>query len=279
MPDSLLHERPSALGAAAKIDTVFPEPGAAELPVQPTIELERLYRKQRLAASYRLFARYGFEMGGAGHITARDPELTDHFWVNPFGVHFSRIRVSDLMLVSHTGEIVVPPARARARLNRAAFAIHSELHKARPDVIAAAHSHSLYGKAWSALGRLLEPLTQDDAAFFEDHALFAEFSGVVLDTSEGAKIAAALGPMKAAILQNHGILTVGRSVEACVWRYLAMDNACHAQLLARAAGPTRPMPDDVARHTRGQVGNDIGNFYSFQPYWDVVTEEEPDLFD
>ncbi|MGE0718620.1 MAG: class II aldolase/adducin family protein [Alphaproteobacteria bacterium] len=247
--------------------------------MQPTIELERLYRKQRLAASYRLFARYGFEMGGAGHITARDPELTDHFWVNPFGVHFSRIRVSDLMLVSHEGEIVVPPANAKPRLNRAAFAIHSELHKARPDVMAAAHSHSLYGKAWSALGRLLEPLTQDDAAFFEDHALFAEFSGVVLDTSEGAKIAEALGPMKAVILQNHGILTVGRTVEACVWRYLAMENACHAQLLARAAGPTRPMPDDVARLTHGQVGNDIGNFYSFQPYWDVVTEDEPDLFD
>lgn len=131
-----------------KIETVLPERGfgaEALLPVQPTLEQERLYRKQRLAAGYRLFARAGFDMGGAGHITARDPELTDHFWVNPAGVHFSRIRVSDLMLVSHEGEIVQPPARAKPRLNRAAFAIHSELHKARPDVVAAAHSHSLYG--------------------------------------------------------------------------------------------------------------------------------------
>jgi len=264
---------------APKIETAYPSPGAAELPVQPTVELERLYRKQRLAAGYRLFARHGFDMGGAGHITARDPEWTDHFWVNPFGVHFSRISVSDLMLVSHDGEIVVPPARAKARLNQAAFAIHSELHKARPDVLAAAHSHSLYGKAWSALGRPLEPLTQDSAAFFEDHAVFEEFSGVVLDTSEGAKIAETLGPRKAVILQNHGILTVGRSVEAAVWRYLAMENACQVQLLAQAAGPTRPMPDAVARHTAGQVGGEIGNFYAFQPYWDVVTDEEPDLFD
>lgn len=262
-----------------KIETLYPARGATTLPVQPTHEEERLYRKQRLAAGYRLFARNGFDMGGAGHITARDPEWTDHFWVNPFGVHFSRITVSDLMLVSHEGEIVIPPARAHASLNQAAFAIHSELHKARPDVIAAAHSHSLYGKAWSALGRPLEPLTQDAAAFFEDHAVFEEFSGVVLDTSEGAKIAATLGPRKAVILQNHGILTVGHSVEAAVWRYLAMENACQVQLLAQAAGPTRPMPDAVARHTAAQVGGEIGNFYAFQPYWDVVTAEEPDLFD
>lgn len=265
-----------------KIETVLPErsfgaPGA--VPQQPTLEAERLYRKQRLAAGYRLFARNGFDMGGAGHITARDPEFPDHFWVNPAGVHFSRITVSDLMLVSHEGEIVQPPARAKPRLNRAAFAIHSELHKARPDVIAAAHSHSLYGKAWSALGRLLDPLTQDAAAFYDDHSLFTEFSGVVLDTSEGEKIAEALGPRKAVILQNHGILTVGQTVEAAVWRYLAMENACQVQLLAEAAGQTRPMPPEVARHTASQVGSEIGGVYAFQPYWDIVSEEEPDLFD
>ncbi|HEY2659525.1 MAG TPA: class II aldolase/adducin family protein [Caulobacteraceae bacterium] len=276
----IAHPQPTA--HPAKIETILPDRfmgGDAKIPVQPTVEAERLYRKQRLAAGYRLFARNGYDMGGAGHITARDPQWPDHFWVNPAGVHFSRIRVSDLMLVSHEGEIVQPPARAKPRLNRAAFAIHSELHKARPDVIAAAHSHSLYGKAWSALGQLLEPLTQDAAAFYEDHAIFEEFSGVVLDTSEGEKIAKALGPRKAVILQNHGILTVGQSVEAAVWRYLAMENACQVQLLAQAAGPTRPMPEAVARHTAGQMGSEIGGVFAFQPYWDVVTEEEPDLFD
>ncbi|MBA4010313.1 MAG: class II aldolase/adducin family protein [Phenylobacterium sp.] len=275
-------QRPLRASHPDKIETALPErafgaPGV--VPQQPTLEAERLYRKQRLAAGYRLFARNGFDMGGAGHITARDPEHPDHFWVNPAGVHFSRITVSDLMLVSHEGEIVQPPAHAKPRLNRAAFAIHSELHKARPDVIAAAHSHSLYGKAWSALGRLLDPLTQDAAAFYDDHSLFEEFSGVVLDTSEGEKIAEALGPRKAVILQNHGILTVGQSVEAAVWRYLAMENACQVQLLAEAAGQTRPMPPEVARHTAGQVGSEVGGIYAFQPYWDVVSEEEPDLFD
>lgn len=245
-------------------------------PPQPTIELERLYRKQRLAASFRLFGRYGFDHGGAGHITVRDPEYPDHFWLNPAGVYFGHIRVSDLMLVNHEGEIV---EHGEVKLlNRAAFAIHSRLHQARPDVQAAAHSHSMYGKAFSALGKLLDPLTQDSCAFYEDHAVFGHFSGVVLDTSEGDRIAEALGHRKAVILQNHGILTVGPSVETAVWRYLAMENACQAQLLADAAGTTRPVPHDVARHTAGQVGGPFGD-YSFQPYFDLVAREEPDLFD
>lgn len=245
-------------------------------PPQPTVELERLYRKQRLAAAFRLFGRFGYDFGGAGHITVRDPEHPDHFWLNPAGVFFGHIRVSDLMLVNHDGEIV-EHGEVR-RLNRAAFAIHSRLHKARPDVHAAAHSHSIYGKAFSALGRLLDPLSQDSCAFYEDHAVFTRFSGVVLDAAEGDRIAEALGPRKAVILQNHGILTVGPSVETAAWRYIAMENACQAQLLAEAAGTTRPVPHDVAKHTAAQVGGPFGD-YSFQPYFDLIAREEPDLFD
>jgi ribulose-5-phosphate 4-epimerase/fuculose-1-phosphate aldolase len=248
-----------------------------EPPAQPTLELERLYRKQRLAASYRLFGYLGFDHGGAGHITVRDPEFPDTFWLNPAGVHFSHIRVSDLIRVDHHGEIL--ESGEVRRLNRAAFAIHSTLHAARPDVVAAAHSHSTYGKAWSALGQLLEPLTQDSCAFYEDHAIFEAFSGVVLDTSEGEKIAAALGTKKAIILQNHGLLTVGPTLEAAVWRYLAFDNACQAQLLAQAAGKTKPIPHEVARHTASQVGSGPGGFYAFQPYFDLISREQPDLFD
>ena len=247
----------------------------AEPPPPPTLEAQRQHRKERLAVSFRLFARYGFDMGGAGHITARDPEFPDHFWVNPAGVYFGHVRVSDLILVSHDGKVV----EGDGLLNRAAFAIHSELHKARPDVIAAAHSHGLYGKAFAAQGRLLDPLTQDSCAFYEDHAIFSDFSGVVLDTSEGERIAKTLGPRKAVILQNHGLLTVGASVESAVWRYIAFENAAQAQLLSEAAGPTKPIPHEVALHTAGQIGSDAGGWFSFQPLWDVITREEPDLFD
>lgn len=245
-------------------------------PPQPTVELERLYRKQRLAASFRLFGHFGWDLGGAGHITVRDPEYPDHFWLNPAGVHFSHIRVCDLMLVNHHSDIV-EHGEVKA-LNRAAFAIHSRLHLARPDVDAAAHSHSIYGKAFSILGKLLDPLTQDSCAFYEDHAIFENFSGVVLDTDEGDRIGQVLGHRAAVILQNHGILTVGASVETAVWRYIALENVCQTQLLAEAAGPTKKIPHEVARHTHDQVGGQISDM-GFQPYFDFIARREPDLFD
>ncbi len=250
------------------LDKDLPQPYA-------TVEAERLHRKQRLAASFRLFSRFGFNMGNAGHITARDPEYPDLFWVNPYGVHFSQIRVSDLILVDHDGDVV----GGDGLLNRAAFAIHSALHKARPDVIAAAHSHSLYGKAFSAQGRLLDPLTQDACAFYNDHAIFDTFSGVVLDISEGERIAQTLGHRKALILQNHGLLTVGATVESAVWRYISMENAAHAQLISEAAGSTQPIPHDVALHTSKQVGTEQGNWRSFQTLWDMILKQEPDFID
>jgi len=73
------------------------------IPARPTVQAERRHRQERLAGAFRLFARFGFAQGLAGHITARDPELSDHFWVNPLGVHFSRIKVSDLLLVNSKG--------------------------------------------------------------------------------------------------------------------------------------------------------------------------------
>ena len=136
------------------------------LPTFATVEEERAHRKQRLAAAYRLFGKFGFDEGVAGHITARDPERLDHFWVNPFGMNFKMVRASDLVLVNDNGEVV----EGNGGVNAAAFAIHSQVHAARPDVIAAAHSHSIYGKAWSSLGRTLDPLTQDACAFYDDHA-------------------------------------------------------------------------------------------------------------
>src|ERR687884_1201657 len=101
-------------------------------PTFTSVEEERLHRKQRLAAAFPLFSKFGFEEGVAGHITARDPELTDHFWVNPFAVSFAHIRASDLILVNHEGDVV----EGRYHVNKAAFVIHSQVHEARPDVVA-----------------------------------------------------------------------------------------------------------------------------------------------
>jgi ribulose-5-phosphate 4-epimerase/fuculose-1-phosphate aldolase len=246
-----------------------------EVPPRPTLAAERRHRQERLAGAFRLFARYGFDQGLAGHITARDPEWPDHFWVNPLGLHFSRIRVSDLLLVNNNGEIVV----GDGPLNQAAFAIHAAIHEAHPDVVSAAHTHSLYGKAWSTLGRRLAPITQDSCSFYQDHELFDDFQGVVLDTSEGKRIAATLGSNKAVILKNHGILTVGPSVEAAAWWYIALDNACHTQLLAEAAGTPQPIAHQVAALTHEQIGRPGGALFSFESLWAGLVKNEPDVLD
>jgi ribulose-5-phosphate 4-epimerase/fuculose-1-phosphate aldolase len=240
-----------------------------------TVEEERLHRKQNLAAAFRLFSRFGFDEGVAGHITARDPELTDHFWVNPFGMHFGHIRVSDLLLVRHDGTIV----EGDRPLNQAAFAIHSQVHAARPDVIGAAHSHSVYGKTWSTLGRLLDPITQDACAFYDDHALFDQYSGVVLDLEEGKRIAHQLDDRKAVILRNHGLLTVGHSVEEAAWWFITMERSCQAQLMAEAVGKPVLIDPAMAKHTAGQVGTHFAGWFSFQPLFARITREQPDLFD
>ncbi|GAA2836737.1 hypothetical protein GCM10020220_027000 [Nonomuraea rubra] len=213
-------------------------------PTFDDVEQERRHRQERLVAALRLFGRFGFEEGVAGHITARDPEHPDHFWVNPFGMSFKHIKVSDLILVNHEGQVV----HGRYHVNQAAFAIHSMIHQARPDAVAAAHSHSVYGKALSSLGVPLEPLTQDACAFYEDHGLFDDYTGVVLETEEGRRIARALGSHKAVILRNHGLLTVGDSVDAAAWWFITMERSCQAPAAGQGGGP-----DGAHRARAGQA--------------------------
>jgi len=246
-----------------------------DLPSFSSVETERRHRKQRLAAAFRLFSRFGFDEGIAGHITARDPGRPDHFWVNPFGVHFGHVRVSDLLLVDDRGTVV----EGDRPVNQAAFAIHSQVHAARPDVVSAAHSHSVHGKAWSSLGRLLDPITQDVCAFYGDHSLYDDYGGVVLDLEEGKRVAHALGGNKAVILRNHGLLTVGQSVDEAVWWFITMERSCQAQLLAEAAGRPVAIDPATATLTRSQVGSHHAGWFSFQPLYDRIVGEQPDLLE
>lgn len=244
-------------------------------PTFSSLAEERRHRKERLAGAFRLFSKFGFDEGVAGHITARDPEFTDHFWVNPFAMHFSRIKVSDLVLVNHLGEVV----EGNYPVNRAAFAIHSAVHTARPDVVAAAHSHSVYGRTWSSLGKLLDPITQDACVFYGDHALFDDFTGVVYDVEEGKRIGQALGLHKAAILQNHGLLTVGQTVDEAAWWFIKMERCCQSQLMAEAAGTPIKVSHEVAAMTQQQIGGHYNGWFNFQPLWDRIVHEQPDFLD
>ena len=251
----------------APADMVYP-------PQFESLEAEQLDRKQKLAAAFRVFGRLGFDEGVAGHITARDPIKADHFWVNPMGVSFKQMKVSDLLLVDHEGNVV----EGQGLLNGAAYTIHSRVHMARPEVNAVAHAHSLNGKVWSSLGRPLDPITQDACAFYKDHVVFDDFRGVVLDIDEGARIAEAMGGCKAAILQNHGLLTVGATVESAAWWYVTMERSCQAQLLAEAAGTPKLITEEHCAATFDVVGNELAGWFSFKPLLSVITAEQPELF-
>jgi ribulose-5-phosphate 4-epimerase/fuculose-1-phosphate aldolase len=254
-----------------------------QLPSMPqfrSVEEARLHRKQRLAAAFRLFSKFGFDEGVAGHITARDPEHPDTFWVNPFGVHFSQVCVSNLIRCDHQGKVV----EGRYPVNTAAFVIHSRVHAARADAVAAAHTHSTYGRAFSALGRKLDPITQDSCAFYGDHELYAEFGGVAVDLDEGQRIARALGSKKAVILQNHGLLTVGHTVDAAAWWFITMERTCQVQLLAEAAAgrtgePPKQVSEAAARQAFAITGNAYSGWFQFQPLYARIVKEQPDLLD
>ena len=253
------------------------------LPMPPSfdsVEEERAHRKAKLAAAFRMFSKAGLDEGVAGHITVRDPEHTDSYWVNPFGMHFSMIKSSDLVRVDHAGN-VVEGGRA---VNGAAVAIHCAVHAARPDVVAAAHAHGPYGKTLSSLDMTIEPLTQDACAFYDDVGVYADYRGVVLDSEEGERIGRALGSHKAVVLRNHGMLTVGHTIDSAAWWFLTLERTCQSQLMAysAAAGLGRAplqIHHPEAEATRGQVGFELAGWFQFQPIWERISRDNPDIFD
>jgi ribulose-5-phosphate 4-epimerase/fuculose-1-phosphate aldolase len=250
--------------------------GLAGPPVFDNVEDDRLHRKQKLAGALRIFGRVGFGEGVAGHITARDPEFPEYFWVNPFGMSFRHVRVSDLILVDHAGQVVY----GSQPVNRAAFVIHSAIHEARPDIVAAAHSHSVHGKAFASLGIELDPITQDSCIFYGDHRVITEQGGaVVFDVGAGKELAAAFPTGKAAIHQNHGLFTVGHTVDEAAFWFLSMDRSCQAQLLAMAAGTPKLIAPEMAAYTAQQTGFPLAGWFSFQPLWQEICRTDPDLFD
>ncbi|KAH6918649.1 class II aldolase/adducin domain-containing protein [Coprinopsis sp. MPI-PUGE-AT-0042] len=271
----------SRLGFSDKIENH----NKAFLPKPPkfdTQEEEREWLKFRLAQAFRIFGNLGFNEGVAGHITVRDPIKPDCFWVNPFGHHFCLMQPEDLLLVDHSGKIQ-EESGPRRLLNTAAYMIHAAIHTARPDVLCAAHTHSIHGKAFSALGINLAMLNQDSCAFYNDVALYNQFNGVVLDQNEGSNIAEALGSKKAAILQNHGLLVATDSIEATVFFYIALERCCQAQLMADAASATHGRPpiqitDEEAAYTKKANGTLIAGWFQALPEFQLLEAREGKSF-
>ncbi|CUM65900.1 uncharacterized protein PRCAT00003550001 [Priceomyces carsonii] len=228
---------------------------------------ERKWIKQHVAGAFRVFARKGYTEGSAGHISVRDPIDQNTFWINPLAKHFGLIKASDLVHVDEKGNIL--PDGNQAAVNSAGFAIHSALHKARPDVNAACHAHSVHGKAYSALGKPLDMINQDVCIFYKSHAVYEDFGGVAIEAEEGRQIAKAIGNGKGAILQNHGLITVGSTVDEAAYLFTLLERSCEVQLMANAAlregESLKIVGDEEAAYTEHQTGDPESLYAEFQP--------------
>ena len=217
----------------------------------------RAHRKVRLALAYRVFGAQRWGSLGDGHISARDPERLDHFWLARYGVPFHGVTVDDLVLVGPHGTVVA----GEGEINSAAFNIHWPIHEARPDIVSAAHTHTPAGTPFSALVERLRPITQESCAFYDDHEVFDDEEVDIASTDGGKRIAAALGPAKAVVLRNHGLLTVGRTVDEAVGFFVLMERSCEAHIKAPGA---RPIGHDAATAAGRAVGSHQAGWQYFQ---------------
>ncbi|MBK0868352.1 MULTISPECIES: class II aldolase/adducin family protein [unclassified Saccharopolyspora] len=252
--------------------TGLPLPGG---PVFDSAQDERRDRKRRLVAAIRLFGKYEYGEGISGHLSVRDPEHPEHFWANPFGVSFQQVKVRDLVRVDAAGNVV----EGMHKINPSAFVIHSKIHELCPDAVAAAHAHTESSRALGALGRLLEPLDQESAAFYQDQVLYDAYEGPSITIDQGRDIAEKLGGSRAILLRHHGLITVGASLDEAVHRFVTFDGCARVQLLAAAAGQPLPMTHEQAVSAKAGFGDSQLGWFSFQLLYDEITAEQPDMFE
>lgn len=255
-----------------------PELKFPSIPVFATLSEERLHRKKRLVAACRAFALQGFDYGFAGHLTVRDPEFPELYWTNPMAVHFSQVRLSNLVLADHDGKV----REGDYAINRAGFVLHAAVHEMHSDIVAMCHAHTIYGTAFAASGRLLEPISQDAACFYEDHVVIKDEAGAVaVETKAGYAVASAFRNVKAAIHQNHGLLTASRhSIDSAAFWFIALERCCRQQLVIEASG-VKPVlvTADRARYSREHVGSEYIGWLHFQSVYEHLVQNCGDMFD
>ncbi len=211
----------------------YPEfPGVEPYGVDRSVEEERAHRKLMCAIGYRIFGAQRWGQLGDGHVSARDPELTDHFWLLDWGIPFSEATVDRLVLVGPDGTVKDADGNPTGAVNIAGYNIHSPILAARPDAVSAAHTHTQFGTPWSANVAPFRALSQESCAFIFDQAMFDDEEVEVLTIDGGKRIAAALGEKKLVILRNHGLLTVGTTVEEAVGWFVMAERVAEVHVKA-----------------------------------------------
>ena len=264
-----------------RVSIYQPEQTGLIFPAIPTFGSfaeERLYRKQHLVAATRAFAMHGFDYGFAGHLTVRDPEHPELYWTNPMCVHFSQVKVSNLILADHAGRVV----EGDYAINRAGFVLHAAVHEMHPEVMAMCHAHTTFGTAWCSTGRKLDMLSQDAACFYNNHAVIGASAGAVaVEEESGKSVAAQIGTNRAILHQNHGLLTSSRhSIDDAAFWFIALERCCQVQLQVEASG-VKPqiLSDKTAQYSLEHVGSDFIGWLHFQTLYAHIAATQPDMFD
>ncbi|KKK22059.1 class II Aldolase and Adducin domain-containing protein [Aspergillus rambellii] len=179
------------------------------------------------------------------------------------GKHFGMLKASDMVHVNEEGQVI---GGNKVAVNTAGFMIHSAIHKARPDINAACHAHSPAGKAWSTFGKPVDIINQDSCTFFGIQRVYKSFGGVVLEAEEGERLAEALGKEgRVAILQNHGLLTAGGTVDEAAYLFTSLERTCEVQLLVDAANhPKNIIGDKEAEYTARVNADPETLYFEFQ---------------
>jgi ribulose-5-phosphate 4-epimerase/fuculose-1-phosphate aldolase len=212
----------------------------------------------KLAAAYRLVDHYGWTEQIYGHLTARVPGKDDHFLINPWGLNYEEVTASNLVKIDVDGNVVDGGAHP---VNFAGFVIHSAIHMTRSDENhVVMHTHTRAGMAIAAIEEGLLPVSMF-ATVFHNRLGYHDYEGASLYLDERARIVQSLGPHKAMILRNHGLMAVGRTVPDCFLRLYRLERACQVQLDAAAAGTLNLLSNEVAYRSAA----DLDSYQAMQP--------------
>jgi len=215
----------------------------------PVSEAERAARVQ-LAACYRIFNHLGWVEMIFNHITLRVPGPEKLLLINPFGLHYSEITASSLVLIDIEGN---PVRETKYPVNRAGFVIHSAIHAALPEAHCVMHTHTTNGMAVASLRDGLSP-TNFYAAQLHGGVAYHDFEGITVEEGEKQRLVASIGRKKAVILRNHGLLAWGPTVPEAYMTLWTLQRACDVQIAASAAGPLNPIREEVFAQTVRESG-------------------------
>ncbi|WP_437883825.1 class II aldolase/adducin family protein [Pseudomonas sp. LRF_L74] len=242
-------------------------------PLPPTFTsfaAEREQRKATLAAALRLAGRYGFEQGVMGHISVRDPEFADQLWMNPFAASLDRIKASDLLRIRFDGQKL----EGEGFVHPGGINTHVCILSANPQLNAVAHLHSVHGCAWSTLDRTLQPISAESAVFYGRHTLYDTYRD-----GEREKLAEAVGDNRLIIFKNHGLFSVGQSVDEAAYLFILAEKVCQVHLLVEASGVEPRRIDEVTARRISERSHAQQSWLNFQPYYQSIVGQFPDLLD